>query len=193
MIAEVSMPVAGLGPVSEARPPAGADFSELRRIWQIDATTLGHLRRIRLIIEATLTGLDESFYEPLFTEEPIRLLMRDTAVRQRAIAAMAQHWRELLSGELKNATLLRAVQVGRRHQALGVGEQHLVVASQHLLARLIRALLDAKIPEPAEAIEAVVRVVRLGVSVSLQSQAEAASRGREARKTGVEPESWMPM
>jgi len=172
MTLEPSEPAAGLSPMPAPSP--GAEFGEFRRLWQIDEATLGRLKRLRPFVDETLGALDEKFYEPLFTAEPIRLLMRDPAVRQRAIAAMAGHWRELLSGELKNETLVRAVLVGRRHLELGVSEQHMLVASQHLLSRLIPAIIDAKVPEPAEAIEAVVRMIRLSVSISMQSQAEAA-------------------
>ena len=151
------------------------DFAEFRRIWQIDAAMLDLLRQLRPIIDDTLDRLDKRFYEPLFTEPPIRLLMRDPAVRRRAIIAMAEHWRALLSGELKNETLLRAVQVGRLHLELGVNELYMVVASQHLLRRIIRAIVDAQVPDLAASIEAVVRMVRLSVSITMKSQAEAAS------------------
>jgi len=90
MTAEPSISAAGLDPGAKPKPMAEPEFTELRRIWQIDAATLGRLRRIRPIVEATLGRLDESFYEPLFTEESIRLLMRDAAVRQRAITAMVR-------------------------------------------------------------------------------------------------------
>ena len=173
---EPSKDGAGLDPAPSLALQPSADFAEFRRLWQIDAETLGRLARLRPIIDATLDALDENFYEPLFQEEPIRLLMRDPAVRARAINGMAAHWRALLSGELTNETLLRAVLVGRRHMELGVSELHLLVASQHLLSRIISAILDAAVDEPAEAIETVVRMIRLSVSISMKSQADAAGR-----------------
>ena len=174
---------------TEPSNTAGAlpgDFTELRRLWQIDATTLDRLKGLRPIIEKALSRLDEHFYEPLFTEAPIRHLMRDKAVRQRAIDAMAHHLRNLLSGELADETLLRAALVGKRHQALGVGEQYMLVASQHLLDRLIETIIEEKAPEPAKAIEAVVRVVRLGVSITMRAQAEAAADVLAASEVGRE-------
>jgi len=180
MTIEPSKAAAGLFPTVSPPISAGVDFAEFRQLWAIDAATLGRLKQLQPIIDAALDGLDEKFYEPLFAAEPIRLLMRDPAVRERAINAMAAHWRALLSGELSNETLVRAVLVGRRHLELGVSEQHMLVASQHLLSRLIPAIIDAKVPELASAIEAVVRIIRLSVSISMKSQAEAAGRAASA-------------
>ena len=182
MSIEPSEPATELCPAPASPPAPGTDFTEFRRLWQIDAATLGHLKRLGPIIDATLGALDEKFYEPLFMAEPIRLLMRDPAVRQRAITAMALHWRALLDGELKDETLMRAVLVGRRHLELGVSEQHMLLASQHLLSRLISAIIDAKVPQPAEAIEVVVRMIRLGVSISMQSRAEAAGQAASTKE-----------
>jgi len=177
-----SEPAAGLSPAPASPPAPSADFAEFRQLWQIDAATLGRLKRLRPVIDETLDRLDESFYAPLFTAQPVRLLMRDPAVRQRAVTAMVAHWRALLDGELKNETLMRAVQVGRRHLELGVSDQHMLVASQHLLSRLIPAIIDAKVPHPAEAIEAVVRMIRLSVSISMHSQADAAGQAASAEE-----------
>jgi len=180
MSTDPSGPASGRGPAPESPPAPNADFAEFRLLWHIDAPTLDRLRRLRPVIDATLEGLDEAFYAPFLSAQPIRLLMRDPAVRQRAISAMVDHWRDLLSGELKNETLVRAVLVGRRHLALGVSELHMLIASQHLLSRMIPAILDAQVPEPAEAIEVIVRMVRLGVSISMKSQAEAAGQAASA-------------
>jgi diguanylate cyclase (GGDEF)-like protein len=162
--------------------PADGDFAEFRRLWRIDQTMLGRLTRLAPIIERTLNALDESFYEALFTEEPVRLLMRDPAVRRRAIVAMAGHWRDLLGGDLKNETLLHAVLVGKRHLQLGVSEQYLLVASQNLLARIIAAVLEARVPDAAASIEAVTRMIRLSVSITMKSQAESAADAASMRE-----------
>lgn len=154
--------------------PFGA-FEEVRRIWQIDAATLARLKQLRPITDQVLDGLDERFYETLFAEEPIRLLMRDQAVRRRAISAMAGHWRGLLSGELTDETLLHAILVGKRHVELGVSEQYFMVASQQVLDRLIVALIREAVPDLAGAIGAVLRIVMLNVSISTTSQAKAVS------------------
>jgi len=150
-------------------------FEDLRRIWRIDDTTLDRLKDLRPITDEVLFRLDERFYESLFTEEPVRLLMRDQTVRRRAISAMAGHWRDLLSGELKDETLLRAIIVGKRHLELGVSEQYFTIANQQVLNRLIEALIEAAVPELSLAVDAVVRMVMLNVFVSTTSQAKAGS------------------
>jgi len=178
---ETSEPAARLDPAPSPFS-LGTEFAEFRLLWQIDAATLSRLTRLRPLIDATLDSLDEKFYEPLFAAEPIRLLMRDPAVRARAINAMAAHWRALLSGELTNETLIRAVMVGRRHSELGVSEQHMLVASQHLLSLIIPAIVDAKVAELAKAIEAVVRMIRLGGAISMKSQDDAAGKSASAEE-----------
>lgn len=93
VVSAPSDPVAGLCSAPAPAVTAKLDLAAIRRLWQIDGMLLARLAQLRPVVEATLAALDETFYEPLFAEESIRLLMRYPAVRQRAVTGMANHWR----------------------------------------------------------------------------------------------------
>jgi len=160
-------------------------FADLLRIWQIDERVLEQLRACRPVTEAVLARLDGEVYRGLFAEEPIRLLMRDEAVRERAVAAMTDHLRQLLSGDLRHEAMLRAALIGRRHQELGIDEQYLLALSQRIIRLLIDAVIEARLPAAAEKIDAIVRMLRFSNAISIEAQMEAQSTTATAQATSA--------
>ena len=161
--------------MSRAHPRARAgrnDFADLQRLWQIDSALLDRLKACRPVTERALRQLDGTLYRTLFGAQPIRLLTRHEATRRPAVGTMIKHWRALLSGVLSHDTLLEAALIGRRLQELDVTEHQLLALSQRVLDVLIDAVIAAGNPEPARAIEAIVRIVRFGSAITRDALAD---------------------
>ena len=156
---------------------ADSRVAEFNSFWQIGPSLIEALSAFEPEISEVLAEFDESFYVALFEDLSIEVLMRDAAIRKRAIAAMTAHWRQILTAEPCVEALEGSAEIGKRHSEFGITERQFLFTCEQVLQRIVRAISKSsrRDADHAAAVEAVLKVALGHAEIALTAYRESAA------------------
>ena len=156
---------------------ADAQVAEFNRFWQIGPSLIEAMSAFEPEISEALAEFGERFYLALFEDLSIEVLMHDATIRQRAIAAMTAHWRQILTAAPCAEALASSAEIGRRHSEFGITERLFLFTCEQVLQRIVRAIgkSSRRDTDHAAAVEAVLKIALGHAEIALTAYRESAA------------------
>ena len=149
--------------------PQEIDTTAIFGVWRIDTETQALLKAAHAPMMRALDGFEARVTRVEEGEATVAALLANARDRDGVLAALRQHWRELLGAGPSESALVRAASIGRRHFEVGVQPRQYLALCQLLSKVVTDALFEDPTIDTPEAVDAVGRVVMMDAEVVLGS------------------------